>query len=80
MAEGFVHTVYVNGRWANSLEGQDRARSRNLRHQGRSGRSGPRRSKPPPDRTSDPQRRPVSRRAQLLPRRTADRWLDPEEP
>ena len=25
MAEGFVHTVYVNGRWVNSLEGQDRA-------------------------------------------------------
>ena len=25
MAEGFVHTVYVNGRWVNSLEGQERA-------------------------------------------------------
>ena len=25
MAEGFVHTVHVNGRWANSLEGHDRA-------------------------------------------------------
>ena len=24
MAEGFVHTVHVNGRWLNSLEGQDR--------------------------------------------------------
>ena len=25
MAEGFVHTVYVNGRWVNWLEGQDGA-------------------------------------------------------
>jgi hypothetical protein len=25
MAEGFVHTVRANGRWTNSLEGQDRA-------------------------------------------------------
>ena len=25
MAEGFVHTVHVNGRWVNALEGQDRA-------------------------------------------------------
>ncbi len=24
MAEGFVHTLHVNGRWVNSLEGQDR--------------------------------------------------------
>jgi hypothetical protein len=24
MAEGFVHTVHVNGRWVNALEGQDR--------------------------------------------------------
>jgi hypothetical protein len=24
MAEGFVHTLYVNGRWVNSLEGRDR--------------------------------------------------------
>ena len=24
MAEGFVHTVQVNGRWINALEGQDR--------------------------------------------------------
>lgn len=25
MAGGFVHTVHVNGRWVNALEGQDRA-------------------------------------------------------
>ena len=25
MAEGLVHTVHVNGRWVNSLEGQERA-------------------------------------------------------
>jgi len=24
IAEAFVHTVYVNGRWVNALEGQDR--------------------------------------------------------
>jgi Uncharacterized protein conserved in bacteria (DUF2188) len=25
MAEGFVHTVHANGRWRNSVEGEDRA-------------------------------------------------------
>jgi len=25
MAQGFVHTVHVNGRWVNSLEGEERA-------------------------------------------------------
>jgi hypothetical protein len=54
MAEGFVHTVHVNGRWVNALEGQDRVLLGTFDTKEEAVEAGREESKPSPDRASDP--------------------------